>query len=173
MTLTHTLASATALLALLLAGAPARATLGEPDTSVERDRQALEMERAPAVLRGGAATPSSGVATPSGDVATLRGGVAVHQLASGGTTVREFVTPAGTVFAVAWSGLARPDLAPLLGAYHAGYRAAAARALPSRGPRRVEAGPVVVETWGHQRSLHGRAYLPALVPAGVSLDDLQ
>lgn len=159
MTLPRTLASATGLLALLLAGAPARATLGESDASVERDRRALEMERAPAVARGG--------------VATLPSGVAVHQLASGGTTVREFVTPAGTVFAVAWSGMARPDLAPLLGAYHAGYRAAAARALPSRGPRRVEAGAVVVETWGHARSLHGRAYLPALVPAGVSLDDLQ
>jgi hypothetical protein len=152
MNMTFTLARATALLALLLAGTTARATLGEPDATVERDRQALAMERTPAVSRGG---------------------LAVHQLSTGGTTVREFVAADGTVFAVAWSGMARPDLAPLLGAYHAGYRAAAARALPSRGPRRVEAGQVVVETWGHARSLHGRAYLPALVPAGVSLDDLQ
>jgi len=30
----------------------------------------------------------------------------------------------------------------------------------------------VVETRGHTRSLHGRAYLPAHVPAGVAVDDL-
>jgi hypothetical protein len=32
---------------------------------------------------------------------------------------------------------------------------------------------VVVERWGHMRDLHGRAYLPALLPDGVTVDDLQ
>jgi hypothetical protein len=138
--------------ALLVTGRPARATLGESEASVSRDREALAMSRQPA---------------------TARSGLGVHELRSPTVTVREYLSPAGTVFAVTWSGLTRPDLGPLLGAYHEAYRAAARRGPAGRGPRRVEAGRVVVETWGHARSLHGRAYLPALLPAGVSLDDLQ
>jgi hypothetical protein len=140
------------LAALLLAGPPARATLGEAEATVERDRQSLAMDREPA---------------------TTRGGVTVHELKSSTVSVREFLTPSGVVFAVAWSGLTRPDLAPLLGTYQPEYRAAATHGPPGRGPRRVEAARVVVETWGHARNLHGRAWLPALLPAGVKLDDLQ
>jgi hypothetical protein len=88
-------------------------------------------------------------------------------------SVREFATPSGVVFAVAWSGLAMPDLGTLLGVHHADYRAAAKRGAAGRGPRRVEAAQVVVETWGHARNLRGRAWLPALLPAGVNVDDLQ
>jgi hypothetical protein len=146
------IASAALALALLAAGGPARATLGEPEASVDGDGRALAMDRQPPVVRGA---------------------TAVHELRAPTCSVREFVSPSGTVYAVAWSGLARPDLGALLGAYHAEYRAAAAAAAPVRGPRRVEAQNVVVETWGHARSLHGRAWVPALVPAGVSLDDVQ
>jgi len=137
--------------ALLLAG-PARAALGEAESSVARDGEALGMARQPAAARAGAA---------------------VHELSSPTVSVREFLTPAGTVFAVAWSGVTHPDLAVLLGAYHAEYRAAAAGPRTGRGPRHLEAGRVVVETWGHARALHGLAYLPALLPAGVTLDDLR
>jgi hypothetical protein len=77
------------------------------------------------------------------------------------------------VFAVAWSGGAAPDLPTLLGAFHDEYRAAASVRPALRGPRRVETARIVVETWGHQRDLHGRAWIPSLVPAGVTLDDLQ
>jgi len=31
----------------------------------------------------------------------------------------------------------------------------------------------VVETWGHMRAMRGRAYVPALVPAGVALDEIR
>ena len=65
------------------------------------------------------------------------------------------------------------DLPQLLGAYHAEYRDAAARRTAVRGPRRVESAHVIVETWGHGRALHGRAWLPSLVPPGANLDDVQ
>jgi hypothetical protein len=139
-------------MAALGAGLPARAALGEPAASVDRDRRALSMER---------------------QAPRLQAGVAVHELRKPTQTVREFVDPSGTVFAVAWSGGAAPDLPQLLGAYYAEYRAAAARRTAARGPRRVESEHVIVETWGHGRALHGRAWLPALVPPGANLDDVQ
>lgn len=136
----------------LAAAAPrARAALGESEASVARDRQALAMQRQPV---------------------RTQAGMTVHELRGPTQTVREFVDPSGTVFAVAWSGVAPPDLPRLLGAYHQEYRAAAARRA-ARGPRRVESANLVVETWGHGRGLHGRAWIPSLVPAGANLDDVQ
>lgn len=139
-------------LAVLGAGLPARAALGESEASVDRDGKALSMER---------------------QAAKVQAGVRVHELRKPTQTVREFVDPSGTVFAVAWSGGAPPDLPRLLGAYHAEYRAAAAARTGPRGPRRVESPNVVVETWGHGRALHGRAWLPSRVPPGANLDDVQ
>ena len=141
-------------LALALGAPPARAALGEREDSVGRDRRALA-----AVERG----------------TEERGAYRVHELEKGGTTIREFVSPDGVVFAVAWSGLAHPDLRPLLGAFHDEYRAAAreARAGQGRRARRVTGERVIVERWGHPRDLHGRAYVPALLPPGVGLDELR
>jgi hypothetical protein len=132
----------------------ALATLGEPLGSIALDRQALS-----AAERG----------------STARTGYTVHELATQGTTVREYVSADGVVFAVAWSGLAHPSLEPLLGAYAADYQAASGQTARVRGRRaqRVAGARVVVEQWGHMRDLHGRAYAPALVPGGVSLDDLR
>jgi hypothetical protein len=152
---------------LLIASPPARATLGEAEATVERDRQALAMDRRPVVAATAVASSSS-----AASVAAVAG-VTVHELRSSTVSVREFATPSGLVFAVAWSGMTMPDLGTLLGVHHADYRAAAKRGAAGRGPRRVEAAQVVVETWGHARNLRGRAWLPALLPAGVKLDDLQ
>ncbi len=149
----RTLAPALALVALL--GAPAaRAALGEPETSIADDGQALG-------------------AKSKGSVA--RAGYTVHELERDGTTIREYVSPQGVVFAVAWSGLAHPDLAPLLGGYADEYRQAASQAPTVKGRRfQKVAGPhVVVERWGHMRDRHGRAFAPDLVPQGVSLDEIR
>jgi len=137
-----------------LAPAAAAAALGEGLDSLEGDRLRL-----------------SARALAPQDLGRFR----VHLLASPATTVRQFAGPDGVVFAVAWDGPARPDLAPLLGGYHADYRAA----LPPRRPRtgargaRVVGQQVVVETWGRMRDLHGLAWVPALLPAGVGRDDLR
>ena len=32
---------------------------------------------------------------------------------------------------------------------------------------------VVVEKWGQMRALQGRAYLPAMIPPGVSLEEIK
>jgi len=136
----------------LLGPVAAHATLGEPATSVDRDAAALSAARQPVAARGN---------------------LGVHELRKETLTVREFADASGTVFALAWTGMARPDLSALLGAHYGAYRSAAAQESPVRGPRTVNAGTAVVQTWGHGRSLGGRAWLPALLPAGVSLDEIR
>lgn len=137
-----------------LATPPARAALGEAEDSVSSDCAALT-----AVARG----------------KTDRGAYSVHELERGGTTIREYVSPQGIVFAVTWAGLANPDLRTLLGAYAAEYEQAAGQAPRVKGKRarRVAADHVVVDRWGHMRDVHGRAYVPGLVPEGVSLDEIR
>lgn len=136
-----------------LAASPARAALGEAEASIAGDREALA-----AVARG----------------TTERGTCSVHELARGGTIIREYVSPQGVVFAVAWGGLANPDLRTLLGSYAAEYeRAARAGAVKGRRAQRIAAAHVVVDRWGHMRDWHGRAYVPDLVPEGVRLDEIR
>ncbi|WP_236026098.1 DUF2844 domain-containing protein [Geomonas azotofigens] len=134
----------------------ARATLGEPAESITRDTRNF-----------------SGVLLKSATRARYR----VQSIASGttATTVREYVGPSGVVFAVAWNGLVHPDLQVLLGNYHHDYRKALSHAvrLPGRRGAKVTTDRLVVETWGHMRNLQGRAYLPELLPEGVSLDEIR
>jgi hypothetical protein len=92
-----------------------------------------------------------------------------------GMHVREFLNQDGVVFAVSWSGPALPDLQQILGTHFAEYSAALA-ALTHPGMHRsvrVASSGLVVESGGHLRAYAGRAYLPALVPAGVSAADLR
>ena len=90
-----------------------------------------------------------------------------------GTTVRQFVSPAGTVFAVAWQGSA-PDLQQLLGSYFDEFEAAAS-AVPSRRGRgtHVDTGDLVVDTGGHMRFVTGRAFLRSKLPTQVTSDDVR
>ena len=44
---------------------------------------------------------------------------------------------------------------------------------PGRRNQKVETNRIVVEKWGHMRNLQGRAYVPALIPAGVSIDEIK
>ena len=132
----------------------ARATLGEGADSIARDSKSLS-----AVKR----------ATTSGSNYT------VQEVVSDATTVREFLNSDGIVFAVAWNGLVHPDLKTLLGSYAGEYQDAKQQAPRKHGQRRlrVETDRVVVETWGHMRNLQGRAYLPALLPQGVSANEIK
>lgn len=131
-----------------------RATLGESADSVESDRTALSAVRR-AVLP--------------------RNGYTVHEVTSDANTVREFVSADGVVFAIAWNGLAPPDLALLLGSYADEYRQALRRneRKPGRRQIQVRADRLVVEQWGQMRNLQGRAYVPALIPPGVSHDEIR
>jgi len=91
-----------------------------------------------------------------------------------GLRVREYVNRDGVVFAVSWTGPVLPDLQRLLGAHYVEYTTALA-ALNHPGLHRslrVALPGLIVESGGHLRAYAGRAYLPALVPAGVPAADL-
>ncbi len=105
----------------------------------------------------------------------------MHEITSStGTVVREFVSPQGAVFGVAWEGQFPPDLQQLLGPYYQQAQQAQAAAQPtdSQQPRRRR-GPIVIDTpglvlyeTGHARNFHGQAYIPQLVPQGVQASDI-
>jgi len=139
---------------LLATEAPVRATLGESDDSIASDEKALS------AVRGAAA---------------VRNGYTVHELQSNSTTIREYVSPSGVVFGIAWNGRGHPDLTPLLGSYAGEYNEALRQTPrePGRRPFSVKTDRVVVEKWGHMRNLKGRAYAPALIPPGVSVDEIK
>ena len=141
--------------ALLAVTQQAQAGLGEPADSVATDRKTLS-----AVQRA----------------TTAYNGYTVHEFASDATTVREYVSPSGIVFGIAWEGLTYPDLTPLLGPYDGEYRQALKQETRTPGSRRyhaVRTDGVVVEKWGNLRDLRGRAYAPALIPPGVSVDEIK
>lgn len=131
-----------------------QATLGEFADSVESDRNALS-----AVRRA----------------ATVRTGYAIEEVRSDSIVVREYVSSSGVVFGIAWNGLIHPDLMPLLGSYAGEYQEALRQTPRNPGRRRlqVKTNRVVVEKWGHMRNLQGRAYVPALIPPGVSVDEIK
>lgn len=92
-----------------------------------------------------------------------------------GTTVREYATPAGQVFAVAWRGPVLPDLSALLGGYFNTFKAETdqARMRDSRGsPVNIERDGLVVRSNGRMRNFFGHAYAPDLVPTGVNIKDV-
>lgn len=91
----------------------------------------------------------------------------------GGVAVREYVAQDGRVFAVGWSGPVMPNLADLLSAHFPSYREEVQRRGPSRAPVVVRRGDLVVESGGHARSFRGRAWLPQLLPADMSIDEIR
>jgi uncharacterized protein DUF2844 len=96
----------------------------------------------------------------------------LHEIQSPtGTTIREYVSSSGTVFAVTWSGPFVPDLRQLLGQYFDAYQLAVTRARRTRharGPVAIDDGDLVVQVSGHMRSFSGRAYVQRLMPSGVA-----
>lgn len=102
----------------------------------------------------------------------------MHEITmTSGAKVREYVTPGGAVFGVAWEGQFPPDLSQLLGSYYQQAKQAEAQqkasreqggAPPRRGaPASIEASGLVFVQVGHPRSFHGMAYIPQLIPQGV------
>ena len=142
------------LMTLFATAGQVHAALGEPLFSVERDQEALS------------AVQSAG---------KVRDGYTVQELVSDSTTIREYVSASGIVFAVAWNGLVHPDLTLLLGSYADEYQKTLQQTPrePGRRHLRVKTSEAVVEQWGHMRNLQGRAYVPALLPPGVSTDEIK
>jgi len=138
--------------AILLAGNPAHAALGAGEASIESDRvqSGARLTRVP------------------------HAAFSVHELSTGtGGVVREYVSPAGVVFAVSWHSFAMPNLKQILGAQYPTLLGSSKRQAGGRGHLAVTAGPLVFESNGRMRAFHGRAYLSTAIPAGVSTDDIQ
>ena len=105
----------------------------------------------------------------------------MHEItAPSGSVVREFVSPQGAVFGVAWEGQFLPDLQQLLGPYYQQAQQAAASQQEASTQPRARRAPIVIETpglvvyqTGHPRSFHGQAYIPQLVPSGVQASEIR
>ena len=99
----------------------------------------------------------------------------MHEIAAdSGTVVREYVSPAGVVFAVAWEGQFPPDFEQLLGPYYQqAKQATSQQERHGRGPIFVDTPGLVVQQSGHPRSFHGQAYVPQLIPEGVKASDIR
>jgi len=92
-----------------------------------------------------------------------------------GTIVREYVSPLGVVFAVAWQGPLVPEFQQFLGASFQEYTDALhSQKSPSfsRRPVFVRLKDFVLENSGHLGAFYGRAYLPHAVPQGVEVAEL-
>ena len=145
-------------------GAPAMATLGQaPSTPL--------VSAAPS-----ASSPAPGAKLLSATPAGRSGLYTIHKSElDSGTTVREYATPEGVVFAVSWRGPVLPDLNALLGEYFKAFREQSqqARAAGRRGsPVTMESDALVVRSNGRMRNFFGSAYAPGLIPVDVNIKDV-
>ena len=141
-----------AMLAVILMPQLAWAALGEPEASITNEAQQLK-----------AAIKS-----------TERANYRVHEIQlPSGTTLREYAAAGGSVFGIAWSGPAMPDLRQALGRYFDGYVTAAKAKHGVRHHFEVRQDAFVMQSGGHMRAFAGRAYVPQGLPAGLSPDEIR
>jgi hypothetical protein len=135
----------------------ARATLGEPESSVQSD-----------------AAQTQGSMKAMNDRESYR----VHEIQMpSGTLLREFVSAEGKVFAVAWTGPTVPNLRQALGQYFERFVAGAKTNRTvnhsDRNHLQIQDADFVMQAGGHMRATFaGRAYLPTAIPSGFDLGDL-
>jgi hypothetical protein len=142
----------TTALALVIFASPAFAELGGTISSIQADQ-----------LKMGASRQVSSTS-----------GYQLHEMQSQqGIRVREYASSNGTVFGVTWNGPWMPDLRQLLGPYFDQYMAAAQGKKAARGPVSIQLPGLIVERGGHARSFFGRAYVPQMIPQGVTVDAIQ
>jgi hypothetical protein len=101
----------------------------------------------------------------------------IHEVQSStGIAIREYVSPSGKVFAVAWNGPWMPDLRQLLGDYFDRFQRgadAARRSRRGRGPLHVDDGELVAQISGHARAFSGVVTVPRLTPTGMRADAIR
>lgn len=131
---------------------PARAALGGNADTVEHDRVSMKALTRP---------------VPTGAVQKQE-----LQLPSG-TVVTEYLNSTGQVYAVSWLGPALPDLHQILGNYFANYQTAAKQPVVRHRLVRLSSPDIVIESSGKMRAFVGRAWVPAMLPAGVTPVDIR
>jgi hypothetical protein len=134
-------------LGMLLGGGPAYAVLGQTVATVQSDRTRLHGE-----LR-----------------AVARQGYSVQEITSPNrSVVREYVSPQGMVFGIAWQSPSMPDLSQLLGSYFPAFQKQAQSNSRTHRAFSMKTDQLVVESGGHMRAFQGRAYVPSLLPSGIT-----
>ncbi len=134
---------------------PAFAGLGDEVSSVDADQAHMQGERR---ITQAAAYSVHEIKTPTG------------------ITVREYVSSSGKVFGVAWQGPWPPDMRQILANYFETYRQATeaeANSHTGRKPLVIRRPELVMHSGGHMRSFNGRAYIPSLLPSGVTPESIQ
>jgi len=140
------------MLVLVCAAAPAGATLGGPLASVESDRMALQAH----------SRHTEHAAFTLHEITLPNRGV-----------VREYVSPAGQVFAVTWHGPFLPNMEQLMGAHLQAIRRASHTQRGGLGHFAASTDEVSFVNNGRMRSFHGAAYLIHGIPSGASVHDIQ
>jgi 3D (Asp-Asp-Asp) domain-containing protein len=131
-----------------------------------------------AALGGDATSVQEDLAQMKGTLKTTEAtAYTTHEItAPGKTVIKEYVSPEGKVFAIAWSGQVIPNMQQLLGTYFGRFAQAAKtqreKQLGHR-PVSIQQSDFVFQNGGHMRSYVGRAYVPGMVPQGVNVDALQ
>ena len=139
------------LLVLISGAVPAWAALGQYESSVSVDQQYMKSE----------------------DRVQAFQAYKVHELTSAnGTIVREYVSPKGLVFGVAWQAPFMPNVEQLLGSYVTNLQTASKSQTQVRHLRGliVRTNDFVFVSGGHMRFWKGSAYVPSLVPSNVPLE---
>lgn len=147
-------AALSASLGLIMATTPAWATLGQSEATVTSDQLQMKSEHR---------------------VQTLQD-YKIHELTTAnGATVREYVSPQGSVFGVTWQGRSTPDMNQLLGTYINNLQTATAaqtKIQPRRGIS-VKTKDFVYTNFCRMRVCTGSAYVPSLIPSNVSVEVLR
>jgi len=139
------------LLILTLGTVPAWAVLGQYESSVSVDQQYLRSE----------------------DRVQAFQAYKVHQLTTtNGTIVREYISPKGLVFGVAWQAPFMPSMQQLLGSYITKLQTATPTQTHVQHMRGVivKTNDFVFVNHGHLRLWKGSAYVPSLIPSNVSVE---
>jgi hypothetical protein len=148
----HYLRAALSVALVLIPGTiPASATLGQPEASVTTDQLHMKSEHR---------------------IQTFQN-YKVHELSSAkGATIREYVSPQGSVFGITWQGRSTPDMTQLLGTYLNNMQTATpaqTKILPRRGMS-VKTDDFVYSNFCRMGMCRGSAYVPSLIPSNVSVE---
>ncbi|WP_425253651.1 DUF2844 domain-containing protein [Janthinobacterium sp. NFX145] len=146
-----------ACMSLFLQSTPAFAALGAPVVS----------------LASSAKAANGAQSAVSGRMINYRGYVIDEKIDQSGTAVREYINADNVVFAVSWQGPNMPDLRQLLGSYADQYAFAASQRKAGQRGVAIQSDQLVLRSGGHIRSFAGSAYVPGLLPQGVTSDDIR
>jgi uncharacterized protein DUF2844 len=142
---------ASMLLTLFAVSFPAYAELGGDEASIQTDQ--VQMQGVRRIARASTHVMHE-IQTPTG------------------TKVREYVSPAGKVFGVAWEGPFLPNLQQVLGPYFEQLSRAQSNRR-GRGPLIIQLPGLVFFSGGHMRAFAGQAYVPDMLPHGVTAEAIR